>query len=128
MFEEAYGNLPPEDFLERLNEKKDLLVLLAYSGDVLIGFKIGYVRYKGVFFSWLGGVVSGNRRKGVARALLRRQHEICLERGYEEIQTEASGSNQPMLILNLQEDFEIYGSRLGRMGELKVDLRKRISE
>ncbi|MGI9244218.1 MAG: hypothetical protein ACR2RV_25695, partial [Verrucomicrobiales bacterium] len=54
IFVDALGEPPSESFLERLNEKGDLSVLLACSGDLVIGFKIGYTRFRGVFFSWLG--------------------------------------------------------------------------
>ncbi len=126
IFAEAFGEPPSASFLDRLNEKKDLCILLAHKGDRLIGFKIGYTRFKGVFFSWLGAVSSAHRRKGVARKLLRHQQALCIEEGYNEMQTEASGSNQAMLILNLQEGFDISGVHLGRRNELTVQLRKRL--
>ena len=128
IFVEAFGVAPSESFLERLNEKNDLSVLLAHRGDLLIGFKIGYTRFKGVFFSWLGAVVSGYRREGVARKLLQEQHRLCSERGYGELQTEASGSNPAMFILNLEEGFEVSGVHLGRHDVLTVQLRKYLSQ
>ena len=51
----------------RLNEKKDLSLLLAHDEGHLIGFKIGYTRFKGIFFSWLGAVEPSSRGNGVAR-------------------------------------------------------------
>jgi len=124
----AFNTPPSESFLERLNEKNDLSVLLAQDGGVLVGFKIGYTRFKGVFFSWLGAVDLQHRRCGIARRLVRHQHKLCLDRGYNEIQTESSGSNQPMLILNLQEGFEVSGVHLGHEDALTVQLRKRLDQ
>ena len=123
VFTEAFGQPPSDTFLERLNEKRDLSVLLAVEEDQILGFKIGYTRFRGVFFSWLGAVTETHHRKGIARDLLREQHRICSERGFEEIQTEASGTNRNMLILNLQEGFEVYGVHMGQ-DEVKVELRK----
>ena len=79
------------------------------------------------FFSWLGGVLSNKRRQGIGRALLLRQHELCLERGYQSVETEAFGSNRPMLILNLREGFEIIGVRLGAGDVLTVQMRKTLA-
>jgi len=123
IFTEAFGQPPTDSFLERLNEKRDLSVLIAEEEERIIGFKIGYTRYRGIFFSWLGGVDKSYLRQGVARDLLKEQHQLCLERGYEEIQTETSGTNRSMLILNLQEGFEVYGVHMGQ-DEVKVELRK----
>ncbi|MFT5108521.1 MAG: ribosomal protein S18 acetylase RimI-like enzyme [Verrucomicrobiales bacterium] len=126
IFVDAFGEPPSDSFLERLNEKGQLSVLLAHSGDLVIGFKIGYTRFKGVFFSWLGAVAPGHRRRGVARRLIQHQHRLCAERGYHELQTEALASNQAMLILNLEEGFEVGGVHLGRDDALTVQLRKRL--
>jgi ribosomal protein S18 acetylase RimI-like enzyme len=123
IFTEAFEKAPSDTFLERLNEKSDLSVLLAKDGDSIVGFKIGYTRFQGIFFSWLGAVAKSHYRQGIARALLQEQHKLCKERGYQEIQTEAAGSNQSMLILNLQESFEVYGVHMGHQG-LTVNLRK----
>lgn len=124
IFSEAFGNSPSEGFIDRLNEKPELSILIAQHGSAIVGFKIGYRRFQGIFFSWLGAVAEGQRRNGVARALLKRQHLLCEERGYREVQTEASGENQPMLVLNLQEGFEVYGVHMGHQDKLTVQLRK----
>ena len=127
VFTDAFDAPPSDTFLERLNEKADLSVLIAEEDGELVGFKIGYTRFKGIFFSWLGAVAVDRRRSGIGRALLRHQHELCTERSYEEIQTESAGSNQSMLILNLQEGFEVSGVHLGHNDALTVQLRKRLS-
>lgn len=122
-FVSAFEQPPSPDFHERLNKKPKLSVLMAQS-DRIEGFKIGYERFRGVFFSWIGGVLQESRRKGIARTLLRRQHVLCLERGYNEIQTETFGDGKAMLLLNIQEGFEVYGTYLGTDGRLRVQLRK----
>ena len=128
IFREAFDTSPSTIFLERLNEKSDLSVLLAHDEDALIGFKIGYTRFKGIFFSWLGAVAFSHRRNGVARQLVQHQHKLCLDRGYDEIQTESAGTNQAMLILNLKEGFEVSGMHLGYGDTLTVQLRKHLQQ
>ncbi len=122
-FASAFGHAPSTDFEERLHEKRKLLVLVA-GVDLVDGFKIGYERFRGVFFSWLGGVKTECQRQGVARALLRHQHRLCSERGYHEIQTETFADGNGMLLLNLQEGFEVYGTHLGDDDRFRVQLRK----
>ena len=126
VFEEDFGEKPDADFLDRVNEKHKLLVTLAYIDENLVGFKIGYEKHRGTFFSWLGAVAPEHRRNGIARKLLRHQHRSCEGAGYKEIQTTASGTNIGMLLLNLTEGFTIYGSYLGRNNELTVQLRKEL--
>lgn len=125
-FTSAFGHAPSKEFEGRLNEKQKLMVLTA-GIDTVDGFKIGYERYRGVFFSWLGGVRAECRRQGIAKALLEHQHRRCLELGYSEIQTETFGDGNAMLLLNLQNGFEVYGTHLGDDGRLRVLLRKKLS-
>ncbi|MBM4083975.1 MAG: GNAT family N-acetyltransferase [Planctomycetes bacterium] len=54
-----------------------------------------------------GGVSPDHRRKGIARALLREQHRLAKERGYTRIRTNTAVIFKPMIILNLQEGFDI---------------------
>lgn len=124
VFFQAFGTEANPDFLARVNEKRGILVILAYINDELVGFKLGYEKHRGTFFSWLGAVLPSHRRKGVARALLNHQHQQCVLNGYHEIQTEAQGTNAGMLILNLREGFSIFGTHLGHNNEITVQLRK----
>ena len=128
IFQDAFDIPLSTSFLARLNEKNDLSVLLAHNKGALIGFKIGYTRFKGIFFSWLGAIALDHRRCGVARQLIQHQHKLCSDRGYDEIQTESAGTNQAMLILNLQEGFEVSGMHLGHGDALTVQLRKRLNQ
>lgn len=123
LFTQAFDTPPSESFQQRLNEKNDLSILLVHENAQLIGFKIGYRKSLGVFFSWLGAVDKNHRRRGIARSLLHHQHQLCAERRYKEIQTEADGSNRAMIILNLQEGFEVYGTHIGHKDKLTVQLR-----
>jgi len=124
VFFEAFGVETGPDFLARINEKRGLLVILAYIDSELVGFKIGYEKHRGTFFSWLGAVLPKYQRQGIAKKLLRHQHQLCINGGYLEVQTEAQGDNVNMLILNLNEGFSIFGTHLGHKNEITVQLRK----
>ena len=77
LFSAAFGVDMSPDFVQRVNEKPALLATLAYTGEQLSGFKIGYRRHQETFFSWLGAVLPTFQRQGVARALLQHQHASC---------------------------------------------------
>ena len=54
-----------------------------------------------------GGVAPPFRRQGITRALLREQHRIAKHQGYELVSTGVAKPLKPMMILNLQEGFEV---------------------
>ena len=113
VFKEAFGTPPSAPFPGRLNEKQDLSVLVAEESGQLMGLKVGYTCFRGVFFSWLGAVLPSHQRRGIARALLQRQHGLCQERGFGEIQTEAAGSNREILVLDPRRDSKFPGCTWG---------------
>ena len=57
-----------ESLAKRLENKKQL-IFVAEEDGVLLGFKIGYEQDVDTFYSWLGGVNSRARGKGVAQSL-----------------------------------------------------------
>lgn len=75
--------------------------------------------------SWLGGVVSEYRRRGLARNLLELQHAWASERGYLFVETGAVKDNTAMLSLNLSAGFEIIGN-YARTATPRVILQKQI--
>ena len=89
----------------------------------LLGFKLGYERGEGIFYSWLGGIHPSIRRQGVGRRLIRLQHDWARERGYSFVETRTRTSNNAMIILNLQSGFHIisYDEKSG--GQPSVTLR-----
>lgn len=99
------------DFAARVSEKRKPLLILAYKGEEAVGFKLGYERSRGVFMSWLGGTHSDYRRKGLAKAMLQRQHSWCKDKGYHTIVTESTNDYKGMLVLNIKEGFQIVGTQ-----------------
>lgn len=74
-----------------------------------IAFKLGYQKEHGLFYSWLGGVLPAYRRKGLAHQLMQHQHEWASDEGYNAVETKARATNNPMIILNLKNGFQIRG-------------------
>lgn len=62
------------------------LLLIAYSGGTMVGFKFGYqVPESRTFFSWLGGVHSNFRRQGIAQRLLETQEAHAIQHQFNKI-------------------------------------------
>ena len=96
--------------LDRLPTVAGLAMVAARGPDgALLGFKLGYARGEGIFYSWLGGIHPSIRRRGVGRQLMRRQHDWAQEQGYAFVETRTRAVNNAMIILNLQSGFQIVG-------------------
>ena len=102
-----------------------LLVNVALVDGQVIGFKLGYERKAGQFYSWLGCVDSAYRGQGIADALMRQQHEWCIQQGYVTVRTQTYNQWRGMLILNLKFGFNIIGTQQGAHG-LIILLEKRL--
>lgn len=90
----------------------------------VVGFKLGYERKPGSFYSWLGGVLPNLHRRGIATELLIRQHRWAERAGYERVRTKTTNDFKPMLQLNLGQGFDIVGTERDARGELKILLAK----
>ncbi len=84
------------------------LALVARLEEQAVGYKLGYEARPDRFYSWLGGVLPDHRRKGVARALLRRQEEWCKER-YPTIQVKSQNRYRGMMSFLLNEGYDVVG-------------------
>lgn len=91
---------------QKLSDKKSLL-LVAYVGQMPVGFKLGYSLKDSVFYSWLGGVLPNFRKIGLAKALMHIQHQKIEAMGFKTVQTKTKNSFQEMLILNIKTGFSI---------------------
>jgi predicted GNAT superfamily acetyltransferase len=89
-----------------------LLVIGAYMGGELIGFKVGYPKDRTVFYSAKGAVDPNWRRKGVARRLLHFMMSRVYLSGFDTLQYHTFPNRDPgMLVLGLQEGFKVIDAR-----------------
>ncbi len=113
-----------DKFLQRIENERNILSLLAYDNQELIAFKIGYQKTDDVFYSWLGAVHQNHRRQGIAEELMRLQHNWCQQQGYKKVQTKTLNQWKSMLILNLKHGFDIIETYRDEKGTLKIVLEK----
>ncbi|MGV3559321.1 GNAT family N-acetyltransferase [Larkinella arboricola] len=102
----------PEELFQEFEEVKDrhMLTLVALDDQTVVGYKMGYQRKPGHFYSWLGCVSPDYRRQGIAGELMRQQHDWCKANGYRAIRTHTRNQWRNMLILNIRHGFDIIGT------------------
>ncbi|MEX0928693.1 MAG: GNAT family N-acetyltransferase [Balneolales bacterium] len=86
--------------------QRDLLILIAYVGDIPAGFKLGYGLDSSTFYSAKSGVLPEYRREGVASKLLYRMMLEVKKKGYECMVFDTLPKRFPgMINLGLKEGF-----------------------
>lgn len=103
---------------EKRLSKVPHLILVAYQADKAVGFKVGYERKVGMFYSWMGGVLPTHRRLGIARKLAVAQEEWAKTQGYPNITFKTLNRHRAMLQFAIQNGFDI----------IKVDTRPQLAE
>jgi predicted GNAT superfamily acetyltransferase len=111
-------------FEKRLKTQKDTYILLAYSNDILIGFKIGYPANNDIFYSWIGGVKIAYRNIGVGKELAKMQELWAIQKGFKTLKTKSMNRFKPMMILNLTNGFEITKVYTNSIGQTKIVFEK----
>lgn len=112
--------------LEKLQDKNNLLIILAIEHDEVVGFKLGYEHRDGVFYSWLGGVHPQHQRKGIAAAGMELQHRWCVEHGYTRVRTYGRNDRRAMLVVNIKAGFDIVETFIDKKGRHKIVFEKGI--
>ncbi|GAB3263707.1 GNAT family N-acetyltransferase [Larkinella harenae] len=107
-----FSGQKPEELLQEFEDvrTRSLLTEMALDGQTVVGYKMGYQRKPGHFYSWLGCVDPAYRRQGIAGELMHRQHDWCKNNGYHTIRTHTRNQWRDMLILNLRHGFDIIGT------------------
>lgn len=115
--EEAYEvflKIPELDQYLSLQEMKERLsrphlIIVAEIDQILVGFKIGYLKNNVEFYSWLGGVVPKYRQTGVAQELLLFQESWAGELGAKSISVKSMNRFPPMLRMLIKNGYKIQG-------------------
>ena len=109
---------------EKLQNRKNLLAILAIVDGKVAAFKLGYDQPDGVFYSWLGGVHPHFQRLGIAAACMDAQHSWCRENGYAKVRTYGRNEKRAMLIVNLKAGFDIIKTFVDEKGRHKIVFEK----
>ena len=95
-----------EEYKKRCTGK--YLALIAEIDNQLVGFKIGYDRFKnGSFYSWMGGVLPKFRRMGVAYSLANFQEKWAAKNGFISIVLKTRQKHDGMIAFSLNRGFII---------------------
>lgn len=106
-----------------LRGRRKLLLVALIEGRV-VGYKFGYEERPGRFYSWIGGVDPEFRRRGIARALMQRQHLLLERAGFGTVRSQTRNRYPGMLVLSILSGFEIIGTLAGN--ETRIVLEKRL--
>ncbi|MFN8344584.1 MAG: GNAT family N-acetyltransferase [Spirosomataceae bacterium] len=123
---QVFSGQPREELIQEMQEAPHLFTIAAYQKQQMIGYKMGYRRKEGHFYSWLGCVADDFRGQGIASTLMQLQHEWCKKHGYHTIRTMTYNRWRNMLILNLKHGFNIVGLLADNAGEPKIILEKKL--
>ncbi len=89
-------------------DRDDILMLVAWSDETPVGFKLGYRLDEPTFYSAKGGVREAYRRNGIARALLHAMLAAVRKRGYERFVYDTFPNKHPgMTVMGLDEGFTV---------------------
>ena len=100
------------------------LILIAYDIEEPVGFKVGYER-EGYFYSWMGGVISDYRKKGIAQKLADEQESWAKQQNYPHVTFKTRNRHQAMLLFGIKNGFQIIGfEKRQNISENRILLRK----
>ena len=125
---QVFSGQSREELLQEINEAPGLFVIIACQNQRVIGYKMGYRRKAGHFYSWLGCVADDFRGQGIASELMQLQHTWCRNNGYHRVRTMTFNRWRNMLILNLKHGFNVVGLLADKAGEPKIVLEKVLVE
>ncbi|MBT8273879.1 MAG: GNAT family N-acetyltransferase [Bacteroidia bacterium] len=127
LYQDIFDDADLQIFEDRLKTKKDVLIIMAFAGEDLIGFKIGYLYKSTIFYSWVGGIHKDYRRIGIASELARLQETHVKNKGYHKLRTKSMNRFKPMMALNLKNGFDILDVYTNESGQTKIIFEKDIS-
>lgn len=104
-----FDTLKAQEHYEQMLSGKKSLIICAFEAGEAVACKIGYDRFEdGSFYSWLGGVASDHRQKGLAKALADFQEDWAMHNGFTSIKFKTRNRLKAMLHFALGNGFSIY--------------------
>jgi ribosomal protein S18 acetylase RimI-like enzyme len=86
------------------------LILVAEAGSRVVGFKVGYDRYKdGSFYSWMGGLHPAYRGHGIYQQLTSAMELWAKEKGYSHMLLKTRNKLKPMIRFCLSQGYYVSG-------------------
>lgn len=122
----VFENVNADLFIKRIQIKEDVISIIAYKGEEILGFKIGYKYDETTFYSWVGGVLPNYRRKGIAKKLAEIQEKRVREKGYVKIRTKSMNCYKPMILMNVKNGFDIVEVYTNEKEQRKIIFEKEI--
>ncbi len=122
----VFENVNADLFIKRIQTKEDVISIIAYKGEEILGFKIGYKYDEITFYSWVGGVLPNYRRKGIAKKLAEIQEKRVREKGYVKIRTKSMNCYKPMILMNVKNGFDIVEVYTNEKEQRKIIFEKEI--
>lgn len=114
-----------EKWEERL-AVRDVISLVAKSGDTVAGFKTGYMD-GGELYSWVGGVLPAFRRMGIAQMLANEQERRVRSAGVSRIRMKTRNRFTGMLQFALGNGFYIaHVDQVGDPADWRITLYKNL--
>lgn len=104
------------------------LILVAIKEQEMVGFKIGYDRFRdGSFYSWLGGVLPAFRQDSIASKLAIEQEKWAFKMGFQSIVLKTRNLFKNMLIFALKNGFLIENIEIKEnIDDNRIILRKNL--
>lgn len=128
LMSQIFGESNEARFRSTVSAYSQFHLALAYRDGVLSGFKLGRRANPDTFYSWLGGVIPQMRGSGLAKAMMKHQHDWCRRQGYRKVQTKTQNHFKEMLIFNIKSGFQIIGTEVCPERGLKIGMEKTLTE
>ena len=114
-------------FKQHIEEHSKLYSVLVYNNNQLVGFKIGYPYDENIFYSWIGGVKQGFRQQGIAKHLALLQQQWAKKNGFVKLRTKSMNRFKAMIIMNLNNGFDITKVYTNSKGQTKIVFEKQLT-
>jgi len=124
--ERIFKGIDKNELSLRLQNAPMALLITAFRGEQIIGYKLGYQKSNETFYSWLGAVDKDYRGYGLGQSLIEHQHSWCKMKGYSTVETKTLNQWTAMLHLNLKMGFLIVSTKSCEKHGIKIVMRKEL--